>query len=233
MSGLNSDSTVLVIDTSTKSTVLGLQVNQRVIDRTTPAINSHSREILPLIHGLVSEAGVALSAIDAFVFGQGPGSFTGLRIAAGVIQGLAYGLNKPVVQVSTMAALAQSSFVDNSVRKVCVALAARLEEVYFGAYAGVDGIAEPVVDERVADVTALPSLEKGDWLLMGNSDRSLDAKIAASTGVSFTERSEQHIPRVDDLLALGFRQLLENNVVDGLNVAPVYLREEVASKPGT
>ena len=146
--------TLLIIDTSSRSTVLGLSIQETLIDRTTPAVNSHSREILPALSALLADAGIDLPDIDALVFGQGPGSFTGLRIAAGVVQGLAYGLDRPVVQISTMAALAQSLCDESrsSDDSVCVALSARLEEVYFGAYRFDGGVAVPVTDERVADV---------------------------------------------------------------------------------
>ena len=76
---------LLGIDTSTRSTVLGLQLGSEVIDRTSPDVDTHSREILPSIESLVREAGIRIEDLDAIVFGQGPGSFTGLRIAVGVV----------------------------------------------------------------------------------------------------------------------------------------------------
>lgn len=230
---MNTSPTLLVLDTSTSSTVLGLTIADRTIDCTTQATNSHSREVLPAISRMVEDAGIQLSDIDAFVFGQGPGSFTGLRIAAGVVQGLAYGTRKPVIQVSTMAALAQSQLaVDGGVR-VCVALTARLEEVYFGAYGNDDGVAHPLVDERVVDVSALPRLEGGPWIILGDASEKLGEKISAATGVDFVSRNSLRIPQVHSLAEMGRNGLLDGKAIDGLQVAPVYLREEVASKPGS
>ena len=125
---------LLGIDTSTRSTVLGLQLGSEVIDRTSPDVDTHSREILPSIESLVMEAGIGIEDLDAIVFGQGPGSFTGLRIAVGVVQGLGYGLGIPVVPVSSMACIAQSLIQAANPSLIFVGLTARLEEVYYGAY---------------------------------------------------------------------------------------------------
>ncbi len=228
---MNNPATLLIIDTSTKSSVLGLKTPERLYDFTTKAVNSHSREILPLIEAMMTEAGVSLPEVDAYVFGQGPGSFTGLRIAAGIIQGLAYGLQKPVAQVSTMAALAQSQVVDHSEAGVCVALTARLDELYFGAYRFEDGLAVPVVSECVEHVSDLPTLDGPDWIILGDSRNDLEPQIAEATKVTFSQRSDHRIPRVEDLLSLGMARIAAGDVVPGLEVTPVYLREEVASKP--
>lgn len=220
---------LLAIDTSTHATVLGLAVGDRVLDRTTEAKNSHSREVLPLISAMVSDAGLALSDIDALVFGQGPGSFTGLRIAAGVVQGLGYGLKIPVVQVSTMACLAQAAASEPD-HQVFVALTARLEEIYFGAYAFEAGMAIPIITEGVLDVSELPKLPAGQWTGMGNA-WALRQKIEQATGITLAKQSDCAVPRVDDLLRLGRHGLSNGLAVDAVAVSPVYLREEVASKP--
>ena len=81
---------LLAIDTSTTSTVLGLLLGKKIVDHTVVVAKKHSREILPAIATLMAKSDFALRDIDAIVFGQGPGSFTGLRIAVGVVQGLAY-----------------------------------------------------------------------------------------------------------------------------------------------
>ncbi|MBT7878450.1 MAG: tRNA (adenosine(37)-N6)-threonylcarbamoyltransferase complex dimerization subunit type 1 TsaB, partial [Gammaproteobacteria bacterium] len=160
---------LLGIDTSTRSTVLGLQLGSELVDRTSPEVDTHSREILPSIESLVREAGIGVGDLDAIVFGQGPGSFTGLRIAIGVVQGLGYGLGIPVVPVSSMACIAQSFTTVTNPPLVFVGLTARLEEVYYGAYKFEEHIAVPVIPEGVVDVSELPQLPVGDWLGCGNA----------------------------------------------------------------
>lgn len=226
----------LVIDTSTRSTVLGLDYSGEVIDRTTDSKNSHSREILPSIDRLIGDAGISLQQLDAIIFGQGPGSFTGLRIAVGVVQGLGYGLDIPVVPVSSMAALAQACFRKRpAYRHVLVAITARLDEIYYGAYGFESGVAGEIKPEGVCDVRELPefsdALAGQSWQGAGNG-WDLRELIEGSTHLQFKMIDEQCIPGVPDLLAIGQKKIALGDVVAAIDAAPVYLREVVASKPG-
>lgn len=221
---------LLVIDSSTKSLVLGLQAGSELIDRTSEAFNAHSKEILPAISRLIGDAGIEQDQLDAIVFGQGPGSFTGLRIAVGVVQGLGYGLNVPVVPVSSMACLAQSMLDYGEPSRVFVALTARLEEIYYGSYQFEDGVVAACGPEGVMDVGLLQALEKGAWIGVGDA-WALREKIEASLGVDLLEVSDQITPQVCDLVTLGLHGLKQGKSVSALDARPVYLREEVATKP--
>jgi tRNA threonylcarbamoyladenosine biosynthesis protein TsaB len=223
---------LLGIDTSTRSTVLGLQLGSEVVDRTSPEVETHSREILPSIDSLVKEAGIGLEDLDAIVFGQGPGSFTGLRIAVGVVQGLGYGLGIPVVPVSSMACIARSVIPAISPPLVFVGLTARLEEIYYGAYRFEEEIAVPVIREGVVDVSELPQLPVGDWVGCGNAMPGLSTKIEEATGVSFESISSEAVPTIRNLLSLGSFKFSRGESVNAIQATPVYLREQVASRPG-
>jgi tRNA threonylcarbamoyladenosine biosynthesis protein TsaB len=223
---------LLGIDTSTRSTVLGLQLGLEVIDRTSPDVDTHSREILPSIESLVREAGIRIEDLDAIVFGQGPGSFTGLRIAVGVVQGLGYGLGLPVVPVSSMACIAQSVIQTVNPSFVFVGLTARLEEIYYGAYKFEEGIAEGAIREGVVDVSELPQLPVGDWLGCGNAMSELGTKIQAVTGVSFKSISSETVPTIHNLLSIGSFKFSRGEAVSAMQATPVYLREQVASRLG-
>ena len=223
---------LLGIDTSTRSTVLGLQLGLEVIDRTSPDVDTHSREILPSIESLVREAGIRIEDLDAIVFGQGPGSFTGLRIAVGVVQGLGYGLGLPVVPVSSMACIAQSVIQTVNPSFVFVGLTARLEEIYYGAYKFEEGIAEGAIREGVVDVSELPQLPVGDWLGCGNAMSELGTKIQAVTGVSFKSISSETVPTIHNLLSIGSFKFSRGEAVSAMQATPVYLREQVASRFG-
>jgi len=223
---------LLGIDTSTRSTVLGLQLGSEVVDRTSSEVDTHSREILPSIDSLVKEAGIRLQDLDAIVFGQGPGSFTGLRIAIGVVQGLGYGLGIPVVPVSSMACIAQSVIPVINPPLVFVGLTARLEEIYYGAYRFEDDIAVPVIPEGVVDVSELPQLPAGEWVGCGNAMSELGTKIEKATGVSFESVSTGAVPTIHNLLFLGSFKLSRGESVNAIQATPVYLREQVASLPG-
>jgi tRNA threonylcarbamoyladenosine biosynthesis protein TsaB len=223
---------LLGIDTSTRSTVLGLQLGSEVIDRTSPDVDTHSREILPSIELLVREAGIRIEDLDAIVFGQGPGSFTGLRIAVGVVQGLGYGLGLPVVPVSSMACIAQSVIQTINAPLVFVGLTARLEEVYYGAYKFEEEVAEAVIPEGVVDVAELPQLPVGDWVGCGNAMPELGTKIQAVTGVSFKSVSIEAVPTIRNLLSIGSYKFGRGESVNAMQATPVYLREQIAYRPG-
>ena len=223
---------LLGIDTSTRSTVLGLQLGAEVVDRTSSEVDTHSREILPSIESLVKEAGIGIEDLDAIVFGQGPGSFTGLRIAIGVVQGLGYGLGIPVVPVSSMACIAQSVVTVVNAPLVFVGLTARLEEIYYGAYKFEEDIAVPIIPEGVLDVSELPELPDGHWLGCGNAMPELSKKIQEATGVSFKSISREAVPNIRNLLSLGSLKLSRGESVSAMQATPVYLREQVASRPG-
>ena len=218
---------LLGIDTSTRSTVLGLKLGERVLERTFASSEMHSREILPAIQSLLIDAGLSLEELDAIVFGQGPGSFTGLRIAIGVVQGLGYGLNIPVVPVSSMACIAQSAFSSRPPPLVFVGITAREEEIYYGAYRFEKKIAVPLIAESVGDVAELPRLIDGSWVGYGNAILELKEKIQKTTGVSFDRVSNESIPSVQDLLALGSFKFSQGELVNPMNAMPVYLRKHV------
>ena len=224
----------LVVDTSGSAMVLGLAKQADVLDRTSGEVKTHSREILPSIERLLNDAGLAPGELDAIIYGQGPGSFTGLRIAVGVVQGLAYGLQIPVVPVSSMAAMAHAAACANDLTeaKVFVGLFARLEEIYFGAYHLIPGHAPGlVVREGVLDVAELPALNEGPWLAVGNA-AELWRRIETSTGVKFESITENATPSVQSLLELGQQAFAAGNLQDAMHATPVYLREQVADKPG-
>ena len=215
---------LLAIDTSTTSTVLGLLLGKKIVDHTVVDAKKHSREILPAIATLMAKSDLALRDIDAIVFGQGPGSFTGLRIAVGVVQGLAYGAGLSVIPVSSMAVLAQAQITHDG--PVFVALSARLEEIYYGSYTLIDGFVSSLAPEGVKDVSILEPLPADNWHLITDVP-ALQSKIASSLGVSFSSVSTNTVPQVNDLLLIGRNRFELGMVVSALEASPVYLREQV------
>ena len=141
---------ILTIDTATEACSVALQFNQTLYTRYEVCPQQHSQKILPMVDAVMKEAGAALSALDGLGFGRGPGSFTGVRIATGIIQGLALGSQLPVAGVSTLAAMAQQVINTRDVKDVAVAIDARMGEVYFGHYQNQQGIATLVGQEQGA-----------------------------------------------------------------------------------
>ena len=142
---------ILAIETATEACSVALLLEDEVQERFEIAPRQHAALLLPFVESLLASAAIGLDRLDAIAFGCGPGSFTGLRIAAGMTQGLAFGANLPVVPVSTLAALAQGTVVQHGVRAVLAALDARMKEVYWGAFRCDDtGLVEPLGGEAVS-----------------------------------------------------------------------------------
>src|SRR5450830_1753161 len=127
-------SIILAIETSTELASAALLYGDQLTTRSSLGVQTHSETILPMVQELLAEAGIALSACDAIAFGVGPGSFTGVRTACGVVQGLAFGAELPVLPVVTLAAMAQACREISGASDVLAILDARMGEVYWAQY---------------------------------------------------------------------------------------------------
>ena len=228
---------ILAIDTSTTACVLGVRTEDTEITRFEQIDRSHSLELLPRIVTILADANLDKNDIHLIVFGKGPGSFTGLRIAVGVTQGLAFGLDIPVVGVSTLACIAQGRFrksVDGTATHVIVAQTARQEELFYGAYDVSGGIARLVQPEGVYLANEVPVLPEGPWVGVG-SGWSLADKINFSSGAGVSDISLEAWPEGEDLLVLGNDAFNSGAAVTAAQAIPEYLREQVATpaKPKT
>ncbi len=219
---------VLVLDTSSSACVLALYQGERSLDRSREAGRTHSQILLPEIETLMVDAGLSLGDIDLIVLGQGPGSFTGLRIGVGVVQGLAFGLDLPVAQVSSLAVLAQQAMRQHSARNVLAALHARADEVFAGAYEADGTTVRAVGSETVARVAEL-EFDERDWFGAGDGWR-LEAEFAARFGRTVPSMPDMR-PQATDLWTLGMAVHRRGESRTAAQVAPVYLREQVATRP--
>lgn len=142
-------STLLALDTATEACSVALLHDGKVTSHYEVIPRLHAQKLLPMIKQLLEDAGTSLSAVDAIAFGRGPGAFTGVRIAIGVVQGLAFALERPVLPVSNLAVLAQRALREHGARQVAAAIDARMDEVYWGCYRETDG------EMRLAGVEAV------------------------------------------------------------------------------
>ena len=221
---------LLAIDTSSKVSAIGLQVGKQRWYSINVSGHSHSRDILTNIAELVEEAGVSLGDLNAIAFGKGPGSFTGLRITVGVVQGLGFGLQIPVVPVSSLACLAQGEYRQSGATDILVVLSARKEEVYFGAYHIQDEIPVLVGEEGVLQASSIPALEPSDWVGVGDAWH-LKQQLESAAGNRMKHVSVDVYPHPRDLLDIAGSYRSES--IDAMQALPEYLREKVASKPGS
>ena len=148
---------VLALETATDACSVALAAGEDLYSRQSTEPRIHARRVLAMVDECLAEAGQRPADVDLLVFGRGPGSFTGVRIATGVVQGLSLGAGLPVVPVSTLAALAQGTIRQQGARAVLAALDARMQEVYWGAFRCDDnGLVDPLGGEAVCAPQRVP-----------------------------------------------------------------------------
>jgi tRNA threonylcarbamoyladenosine biosynthesis protein TsaB len=151
--------TLLALDTATEACSAALLHEGQVIHRFEVIPRMHAVRLLPMLEELLTEAGLRLKQVDALVFGRGPGAFTGVRIATGMVQGLAFATGKPVIPVSNLAALAQRAWREHQAKTVCAAIDARMDEVYWGCYRLEQGVMQLHGEECVCAPEAVMTPE--------------------------------------------------------------------------
>jgi tRNA threonylcarbamoyladenosine biosynthesis protein TsaB len=179
-----------------------------------------------MIHVLLAEGGFALSALDGIAFGAGPGSFTGLRIACGVAQGLAFGANLPVVGVCSLEAMAQAAHTNHGWTRVATALDARMQEVYFAAYARERDAWRARIEPCVLPPHEVPVLD-GRWNGAGNAFAAYPA-LAEQLSAVLDERDERMLPSAVAIGQLALPRFAAGDVVAARDAAPLYVRHRVA-----
>jgi tRNA threonylcarbamoyladenosine biosynthesis protein TsaB len=221
----------LALDTSSLACTVALSVGGKVYERHEEQAREHTRLLMPMIREVLDEAGVSLAELDAIVLGNGPGSFIGLRIAASVAQGLAYGAGLKIIPVSSLAAVA-AELMDTSDRNiVAVAQDAHLQEVYLGLYErGADGLPRAICDERLQGEAVIKELSQGDRhsTLAAGQGWQRYPRLFALNEQWLNGQPAVHFPRARYLLSLSNLSA----AIEAADVQPAYLRQKVAEKPG-
>lgn len=223
--------TLLALDTSTEACSVALLRNGAISERHLEAPREHMLRLLPMVDELLAEQRLPLRDLDGIVFTRGPGSFTGLRIALGVVQGLAFGAGLPVLPVSTLAVLAQTAATPELAgRFILSAIDARMDEVYCAWFeVGGDGLVQSRGEERVCPPEAVAAIETGaPWLGVGTGWNYAERLPAAGRGAI----DASALPRAGAALRLALPRWLagERHAIE--QVAPVYLRDDVAWPKG-
>lgn len=139
---------ILVIDTSLSACSVALTGHGKLVTRTEVAPRQQANHILPFIDQVLNESKISSDQLKAIAFTAGPGSFTGIRLAASVAQGLAFGLNIPLLPISTLRAMAQTAYTEYRASNVMVALDGQVGEIYWGHYQAIDGIMQAVAPDK-------------------------------------------------------------------------------------
>lgn len=225
---------ILAIDTSGEACSAALYVDGGLSDRFVVQPRGHSELILEMMQALLAEAELPLGRLDALAYGRGPGSFTGVRIAAGVTQGTAYGAGLPVVPVSTLAALAQRHHRENGAERVLPAFDARMHEVYWAAYTlGPDGLVELVGRESVCAPERVELPPGEGWHGVGSGWLSYGELLRQRLGEAVEAVHARQLCHARDIAQLAVKGLAAGAAVSAEQALPVYLRNQVANKrPG-
>ena len=223
---------LLAIETATEACSVALYQAGEVMERFEIAPRQHAALVLPWVEALIADAGISLRQLDAIAFGRGPGSFTGLRIAAGVTQGLAFGSDLPVVPVSTLAALAYGAHRASGKSRILAALDARMKEVYWGAYRfDHEANLERVGEERVCAPDAVSVPEGEGWFGAGSGWDTYGDVLAGRCALTAADCLPDRFPHAADVAQLAARQFQSGQAIAPEQAAPVYLRDNVADKP--
>lgn len=221
--------TILALDTSTQACSCALHVEGQIHEVFDIIPRQHATRLLPMIQALMSEHGLTYPDLDAVAYGQGPGSFTGLRIAAGVTQGIAFGAGLPVIPVSSLASLALQMAEEASSDPVFSCLDARIDEVYWGLYEvhnrqlsllGSEGLCKP--EKLPVELPGNPVSLAG----VGSGLEFLDRMPEKYRELITTSRPAYY-PRAGTIAELAVQSYNSGITQAPEEVNPVYLRDKV------
>lgn len=223
---------LLALDTATEACSAALWIDGVLTERFENAGRSHTEQMMPMVQGLMAEAGLPFAALDGLVCGIGPGSFAGVRIGVGYVKGLALALDRPVVGISSLPTLALPTF-DTGATQVLVAIDARMNEVYWGAYLrGDDGLPRPLLAESVCPPGEVPMTAMvggvGDWIAVGTGWAAYGEILTAAAGVELRQIDSSALPHAADALRLALPQFEQGRAISADELTPAYLRNKVA-----
>ena len=216
---------LLAFETATEACSVAVWVDGEVCERFEIAPRRHAELALPWADAVLRQAGVARSELDAIAVGRGPGAFTGVRLAIALAQGVALALDRPVVPVSTLAALALQARAP----RVLAAVDARMGEVYAAAFRCEGDNAHLLDTERVVapDGVALPDAAN-DWLGVGTGFDAVDGMLRKTLASRFARIDAAALPRAADVARLGAQAFKRGEGVAPERAEPAYLRDNVA-----
>ena len=230
--------TLLALDTATEACSVALLRGGEKTHLAQFAQREHTKHILPMVDEILAQAGITLHQVDALVFGRGPGSFTGVRIGAGIAQGLAFGADLPVIPVSNLAAMAQAAYVQYQAENVLTAIDARMNEVYFAKWQAQKVRSDfgefldwqPMIAEQVCSpsnvIEQVAQQHHENAVLAGTGWAAYPELKEANLG----KATEITLPSALYILDLALPKWFAGETISPLEIEPIYLRNEVTWK---
>jgi tRNA threonylcarbamoyladenosine biosynthesis protein TsaB len=217
---------ILALETSTEYCSVALWLDGAVSERCVRVGQKHSEVLIAMLDALLKDAGLGVKQVDGIAFGKGPGSFTGVRIACGVAQGLALGADIPVLGVCTLQALAEASGQD----KVIAVLDARVSELYLAAYERRHGVWETRVAPCLCSADTAPDIDGAGWFGAGSGFAVAGAELMVRYGGQISGMDALAVPPASAVARIGAGEFAKGNAVDAAQALPLYLRDKVALK---
>lgn len=221
---------ILAIEAASDSFSVALHTQGQQICRTEAAPRMHSRLLYPVLNDVMSEAGLKPNQLDAVAFGKGPGSFTGLRIAASTAQGIGFACDIPLIGVSTLQAMAQQAFIEHNASNVISIMDARMNELYVGQYSvnTETGIMATMVDDFICPIGFSPKeyqLTDGKFHFCGHGLKLAD-QFSSELSDMIESKNDQQVLDASSMLPFALDALNRSDVLAPEAVELVYLREQ-------
>lgn len=220
-------SRVLALETSGDVGSIALLSGDAITERSIATPREQTATILPHVADLLAEAGIGLGELDAVVFGRGPGSFTGLRVATSIAQGFALARDLPLLPVSSLAAIAQGVWRSHGIATSLVCTDARMGEVFSAEYSVRDGVARLVGAEHLGVPAAVGPAPAGPWAAAGDGYARYPAELEGLTAAAALVLPQAGALAVD-LLPLALAALEAGEAASLEAALPAYLRPEEA-----
>ena len=220
---------LLALDAATEACSVALLHEGGLIERYEVIGRGHADRLLPMVDEVLAEAGRQLPELDAIAFGRGPGGFTGLRIAAGITQGLAAGASLPVLPVSDLAAIALAGAQSSGSHRILVCMDARMGQVYWAAFDCSSGLPIAVTAEVVADPAGIDPGDDGPWFGAGRGFAAYPV-LTQRLGSRLSGVAQELLPRAADIARIAARDFVAGRQVEPAQALPVYLRNEVVHR---
>jgi tRNA threonylcarbamoyladenosine biosynthesis protein TsaB len=220
---------VLALDAATEACSAALLAAGAVSERYEVIGRGHAGRLLPMVDELLQEAGLALADLDGIAFGRGPGGFTGLRIAAGIAQGLASGGRRPVVPVSNLAAVAAAAARSSGHPQVLVCMDARIGQVYWAAFDCSGDRPRARLGERLSNPGEVEPPRGARWFGAGHGFAAYP-EIARRLSGALAGIDASLLPRAADIARIGARELEAGGGLEAAQALPVYLRDDVVHR---
>jgi tRNA threonylcarbamoyladenosine biosynthesis protein TsaB len=220
---------LLAIETATEACSVALIHGQELIARSEIAPRRHTELVLPMADALLAEAGIDRHALDAIAVGRGPGAFTGVRLGVSLAQGMALGLDLPVITISSLAALALEAPEEGEATAILAVIDARMGEIYAASYRR-DGRGGLIAldEERICSADSLQLPAASAWQVVGTGWATYATELSQRLTGTLHSADGARYPQAAHVAELALAEFNAGRAQAPELALPVYLRDKVA-----